>query len=137
MSEIITLSELAELNNTDPRKTRERKKISREIAAIGKYDSNKEIENQVRRRHSVGSMDQVNKRGASDSFPYSTPKHRKANINKPRDKSYATVAIQYKLRDASLYWWGHSIAVMANHYSRGNITRGEWREFVDSVKAMA
>jgi hypothetical protein len=136
MPEKLSLAALNSLLSEEPANKRAGKKRALAICAIGSYDANKEIENQKRRRHYTNSFDAVNTRGASDSFPYSTPKHRKANQGKKRDGSLATFAVKYDLRDRSLYWYGHSIADMANYYKRGVITQGEWREFYRNVKLM-
>lgn len=133
---IVTESELRHTLANEPDVVARRRELSRlrdsQAAELAEY----ELVLQNRRRHYFSSGERREFRTV-ESLPQSSSKRRRVNYNEPRAIDLATVAVSYKLRDRSLYWYGLTIAEMGNAFRRGVITEREFRVFIHHVKLMA
>jgi hypothetical protein len=129
----ITKADLKKIINDEPQEKRKRRRVARDIAAAGDYNSRLEIERQLRRRHSMRGEGRKWEREVSViewiHQARSKGKTMGAKFN-TRTKVLATSAFSYTLRDRSLWIWPHDLTYYVNAWASGHLTDEEMQEFL-------
>lgn len=138
MPKSIDLNDLQRLVSDEPKQRAKSKREAFAIARSGAWNAELELRMQENRSHKVSSFER--KVFAEVDFAKQSQGSGKRNRSTlkrdPRTIAHSTVCVSYKLRDRSLYFYGHTIATMGDFFRRGIITRGEWNEFVHNVELM-